>query len=43
MQDGVDGQAAGVKATPSFTINGKLVEGAQPFDVFKSEIDALLP
>jgi protein-disulfide isomerase len=41
-QDGVDAQAAGVKATPSFTINGKLVEGAQPFSVFQSEIEVLL-
>ncbi|MEI6289531.1 MAG: DsbA family protein [Chloroflexota bacterium] len=41
-QDGVDAQAAGVKATPSFTVNGKLVEGAQPFSVFQTEIDALL-
>jgi protein-disulfide isomerase len=41
-QDGVAGQQAGVKATPSFTINGKLVEGAQPFSAFKTEIDALL-
>jgi protein-disulfide isomerase len=36
------GQQAGVKATPSFTINGKLVEGALPFSAFKTEIDALL-
>jgi protein-disulfide isomerase len=41
-QDGVAGQQAGVKATPSFTINGKLFEGAQPFSAFKTEIDALL-
>jgi protein-disulfide isomerase len=41
-QDGVEGRQAGVKATPSFTINGKLVEGAQPFSAFQTEIDALL-
>jgi len=41
-QDGTDGTAAGVKATPSFTINGKLFEGAQPFSAFQTEIDALL-
>jgi protein-disulfide isomerase len=41
-QDGVAGQQAGVKATPSFTINGKLFEGAQPFSAFQTEIDALL-
>jgi protein-disulfide isomerase len=45
-----DGLAAGVKATPSFvmtyTVNGevktKLIEGAQPIDVFQQEIDAAL-
>jgi protein-disulfide isomerase len=50
LQDGKDGQAAGVKATPSFvlsyTVNGtvktKLIEGAQSFDGFKAEIDSAL-
>ena len=42
LQDGVDGKAAGVQATPSFLVNGKLLEGAQPFDAFKKEIDAQL-
>lgn len=41
-QDGVDGAQAGVKATPSFVINGKLFEGAQPFSGFQTEIEALL-
>jgi protein-disulfide isomerase len=41
-QDGLDGAKAGVQATPSFVINGKLLEGAQPFSAFKTEIDALL-
>jgi protein-disulfide isomerase len=41
-QDGVDGTQAGVSGTPSFVINGKLIEGAQPFDVFQQEIDAAL-
>jgi protein-disulfide isomerase len=49
-QDMKDGTADGVKATPSFvmtyTVNGevkkKLIEGAQPFDAFKQEIDAAL-
>jgi protein-disulfide isomerase len=49
-QDGRDGTAAGVTATPSFvlsyTVNGvvktKLIEGAQSFDTFKQEIDAAL-
>jgi len=41
-KDGADGNLAGVKATPSFVINGKLLEGAQPFTAFQTEIDALL-
>jgi len=49
-QDGKDGLAAGIKATPSFimsyTVNGevktKLIEGAQVFDTFKQEIEAAL-
>ena len=49
-QDGKDGLAAGIKATPSFimsyTVNGevktKLIEGAQTFETFKQEIDAAL-
>lgn len=41
-QDGVDAQTAGVQATPSFLVNGKLLEGAQPFSAFQTEIDALL-
>jgi protein-disulfide isomerase len=49
-QDMTDGLAGGVKATPSFvmtyTVNGevktKLIEGAQPFEGFKTEIEAAL-
>jgi protein-disulfide isomerase len=41
-QDGLDARKAGVKATPSFIINGKLVEGAQPFEAFQAEIEPLL-
>jgi protein-disulfide isomerase len=49
-QDGIDGQAAGITATPSFvmtyTVNGqvktKLIEGAQPFSAFQTEIEAAL-
>lgn len=41
-QDAVDGIQAGVSGTPSFIINGKLVEGAQPFSVFQQEIEAAL-
>src|SRR5207344_2611231 len=33
------GNEAGVSATPAFFINGRLVSGAQPFDVFKGIID----
>jgi protein-disulfide isomerase len=49
-QDGIDGQAAGIKATPSFVmtyvVNGetksKIIEGAQPFSAFQAEIEAAL-
>jgi protein-disulfide isomerase len=41
-QDEADAQSDGVYATPSFLINGKLVEGAQPYSVFESEIEAAL-
>lgn len=40
--DGADGQQAGVKATPSFTINGTLFEGAQPIGAFQTAIEAAL-
>jgi protein-disulfide isomerase len=50
LKDGRDGQAAGVKATPSFvlsyTVNGtvktKLIEGGQTIDAFKKEVSAAL-
>jgi len=41
-KDMSDGQKAGVRGTPAFFINGKLVSGAQPFSVFQQEIDAAL-
>jgi len=41
-QDGLAAMQAGIQATPSFLINGKLLEGAQPFSVFQAEIEALL-
>jgi protein-disulfide isomerase len=49
-QNGKDGLAAGVKATPSFIMSYKvkgvaktqLIEGAQPFDSFKQQIDAAM-
>ena len=34
-----DGEAAGVNGTPAFYINGRMISGAQPFDVFKRIID----
>jgi protein-disulfide isomerase len=33
------GEEAGVDGTPAFFINGRMVSGAQPFDVFKKMID----
>lgn len=37
-----EAQHIGISATPSFIINNQLVEGAYPFDKFKSVIDPLL-
>jgi len=37
--DAKDGEAAGVNGTPAFYINGRMISGAQPFDVFKKLID----
>ncbi|HSL45983.1 MAG TPA: thioredoxin domain-containing protein [Anaerolineales bacterium] len=50
QQDYEDGQQAGVNGTPGFvityTVNGetktKLIEGAQPFNVFQQELEAAL-
>jgi protein-disulfide isomerase len=33
------GQEAGVNGTPAFFINGRMLDGAQPFDKFKEVID----
>lgn len=41
-QDPIDGQKAGVQSTPTFLINGKLFEGAQPFEAFQQAIEAAL-
>lgn len=41
-QDEIDGRAAGVDATPSFTINGELIKGALPFADFQKTIEAAL-
>ncbi len=40
--DLADGKKVGVNGTPAFFINGILLSGAQPFDEFKSVIDAEL-
>jgi protein-disulfide isomerase len=34
-----DGEEAGVNGTPAFYINGRMISGAQPFEVFKKIID----
>lgn len=36
------GRQAGVKGTPGFFVNGKLISGAQPYEVFKQAIEAEL-
>jgi protein-disulfide isomerase len=41
-KDAADAKAAGVSGTPAFIVNGKLVEGAQPYSTFQQTIDALL-
>jgi len=38
----VAGRNAGINVTPSFLINGKIIEGAQPNEVFIQEIEAAL-
>jgi protein-disulfide isomerase len=38
-KDFADGMAIGVRGTPTFIINGRVVGGAQPYPVFKRIID----
>lgn len=38
--DVAQGAAIGIKSTPTFYINGKLISGAQPLEVFTEVIDA---
>jgi protein-disulfide isomerase len=38
-KDVADGEKAGVNGTPAFFINGRLIDGAQPFEKFKEVID----
>ena len=41
-RDIADGLRHGARGTPSFFINGKLITGARPLDIFKEVIDAEL-
>ena len=41
-KDMQDGTAAGIRGTPGFIVNGKLISGAQPFSVFQQAIEAEL-
>lgn len=41
IKDFQDGQDYGVRATPTFFINGWMVEGLLPFDDFKSIVDQI--
>ena len=38
-KDFADGQAAGVRGTPAFFINGRPLSGAQPFSEFQKIIE----
>lgn len=40
--DVAEGAALGIKSTPTFFINGKLISGAQPIEVFSDVIDSEL-
>ncbi len=40
--DLVDGQKYGVSGTPAFFVDGRLISGAQPYSVFKQEIENAL-
>lgn len=42
IDDTNEGRQVGVTGTPTFFINGKPLVGAQPAEVFQSEIDATL-
>ena len=37
--DHAEGSAIGVSGTPAFFVNGRFVNGAQPFEKFKQLID----
>ena len=42
QQDFRDGQALGVRGTPTFFIDGQVIRGLQDYEVFKGVIDRLL-
>jgi len=42
LADLVEGQSFGISGTPGFFINGKLISGAQPYEVFVQEIEAAI-
>ena len=42
MDDMARGAAYGVRGTPAFFINGRVIYGAQPLEAFKRTIDAAL-
>jgi predicted DsbA family dithiol-disulfide isomerase len=42
QQDVANAKADGIRATPSFLINGTLIEGAQPFNIFQQTIENAL-
>jgi protein-disulfide isomerase len=42
-KDLLEGQQAGVRGTPGFVLNGQVISGAQPYQVFAQAIDAALP
>jgi protein-disulfide isomerase len=42
QEDISEGNRIGVRGTPSFLLNGKLIVGAQPYEAFKTAIDAAL-
>ena len=39
LKDRQDGIKAGVTGTPTIFIDGRIIEGAQPYEVFKEVID----
>lgn len=42
QEDISEGNRIGVRGTPTFLLNGKLIVGAQPYEAFKTALDAVL-